>query len=440
MKKLVYLSFLLSGLSVPSLALAQDTFDGSNIKATFELWKGGSPVAGGSVNRVDDEAVAVVGDAATPDFKDFNDSYDDYELWDFDFSGRQITLTYTSIYKQDFDHQYMYTSSKGFHFEDVDNQLNDIVGVSLDASSEVFGFDPAKITFDADNIYIDLEGSMCHIAGMASMPDCANPGGRTGTGYDNQLKLMVAFAGGGASPAPGPAPMIGFANQVAIGLWWNPEKAGQGYSVHQIGNQMAMVWYTYKEDNTPTWYLASGPKNGDGWQAELKQYQWDGAQAVPTTVGTVSIQFMSAESGTLDWQLGGQSGKESISLFPIPGAADANRTGLLYDLGRPGWGWSVMRRGNVEASALYFYDQAGAPRWALGNNGGVDDASGYALSTYQGTCPSCNFVAATASPAGSMNRQFTSDKTAILTTNIVLPQPLSGDWSLQEVAVNKADQ
>ena len=439
MRKFITLSLLLPGLSISSLAIAQDTFEGSRIKATFELWNSQSPGAGGTLNRVDDEAVAIVGNSTTPDFKDFNDSFDDYELWDFDFSGQQITLTYTSIYKQDFDHQYMYTSSKGFHFEDIDNTLNDIVGVSVDASSELFGFSPKLITFDANNIYIDLYGSMCHIAGMASMPDCANPGGRTGTGYDNQLKLTVAFAKGGTSD---PVPAIGLADQAAIGLWWNPKKAGQGYSVHQIGDQMAIVWYTYKEDNTPIWYLASGSKKGDSWQAELKQYQWDGTQTMATQVGTVSIQFSSAESGLLNWQLAGKSGQDEISLFQLsPGAAiDSERTGLLYDLNQPGWGWSVIRQGNVEASALYFYDQMGQPRWALGNNSGDGNATSYALSTYQGTCPSCNFEVATASPAGSMSRQFTSPSTATLTTNITLPQPLSGEWILQAVVVNKADQ
>lgn len=440
MKKLISLSFLLSGLSISSWGVAQDTFDGSRIKATFEIWRGQSPGAGGSIIGVDDEATGVVSDETAPDFKGFNSRYDDYELWDIDFSSRQITLTYTSIYKQDFDHQYMYTNSKGFHFEDIDNKLNDIIGVSLDSSSELFGFSPARISFDANNIYIDMKGSMCHIAGMASMPNCANSQSSTGTGYDNQLKLNVEFAG--STRSSDPIPVSGWANQAVSGLWWNPKKAGQGYSVHQIGNQMAVVWYTYKEDNTPIWYLASGLKNDDSWQAELKQYQWDGVRAAATSVGTVSIQFNSAESGTLNWQLAGKTGQETINLFQLsPGAAiDSERTGLMFDPNQPGWGWSVIRQGNVEASALYFYGQDGQPRWALGNNGGVANANNYALSTYQGTCPSCDFVAATPSPAGSMSRQFNSPSTATLTTDITLPQPLSGIWLIQGAEVSKADQ
>jgi hypothetical protein len=65
----------------------------------------------------------------------------------------------------------MANSTKGFHFQDSEGILSDIIDVKvMDTQFAPFGFDPDLISFDKDNIYVDLDGSMCHLIAMASMP------------------------------------------------------------------------------------------------------------------------------------------------------------------------------------------------------------------------------------------------------------------------------
>ncbi len=178
-------------------AQADLVFDGVEVTTTWEYWNGASPGAGGSLVAVTDTDVTVVSDTTDPDVSDFHSSTGtDYELWDVDFWEDEVRLTYTSIYVQDFDHQYMYLSPVGFHFEDVSDELPEIVGVTVDSSYAPFGFDPDKVTFDENNIWVDLQGSMCHFGSMGSMPDCGNPS--SPTGYDNEIIVIVTTV-----PEPG---------------------------------------------------------------------------------------------------------------------------------------------------------------------------------------------------------------------------------------------
>jgi hypothetical protein len=73
----------------------------------------------------------------------------------------------------------------GFHFSDALNNINDIIGVDMGSSSGN-SFDPSLITFDANNIFINL-------AGMDYFPD-------------SSINLSVAFAPG-STPVPVPASM-----------------------------------------------------------------------------------------------------------------------------------------------------------------------------------------------------------------------------------------
>ena len=187
----------LIGLGVASTASA--TFEGKQINVRWEIWNKTNPGKGGSVLAVRDERDVVASSAAVPDIKDFHRLHNDFELWDIDFTANQIEMKYTSIAVRDFDHQYMYMSSRGFHFEDTENNLPDIVNVTVDKRFAPFGYNADLVSFDANNIYVGLKGSMCHTEAMNSMPTCTNPA--SPTGYDNHIKLNVQFANSTAPAA-----------------------------------------------------------------------------------------------------------------------------------------------------------------------------------------------------------------------------------------------
>lgn len=184
---------------------AHASFDGTSVTATWEMWSGSSPGAGGSLLAVTDTEVFVASDSSSPDVLDFHDSPGTTtELWDIDLQGSSIVLTYTSIEAQDTDHQYMYMMPVGFHLSFTG--LADIASVSVDTSFAPHGFDPLKVDFAASEIWVNLQGSMCHYHDMGGgmgggmeggmgggmgggMPDCHNM--MSPTGYDNQISLTV---------------------------------------------------------------------------------------------------------------------------------------------------------------------------------------------------------------------------------------------------------
>ncbi|SHN93561.1 hypothetical protein BHECKSOX_477 [Bathymodiolus heckerae thiotrophic gill symbiont] len=119
--------------------------------------------------------------------------------WDIDFNQNRIELTYTSIEAEDGQYRYLYLKSKGFHFHDMHNSLPEIINVTVDDTFAPHGFHPELVTFDADNIYVNLRDSMVLNEDMTGathdnrpLPDGHNPS--SPTGFDNRMILKVEFA------------------------------------------------------------------------------------------------------------------------------------------------------------------------------------------------------------------------------------------------------
>ncbi|MDG2333574.1 MAG: PEP-CTERM sorting domain-containing protein [Myxococcota bacterium] len=179
-------------LLVAFVGTANANFDGSSMTVSWEFWNTASPGQGGSLIAATDTTTLTASDANSPDISGFHTSTgNDFELWDVDFQGDTITLTYTSIYAQDHDHQYMYMMPVGFHISDAGAGLSPFASVSVDTSFAPMNFDPAKVAFDDDDIWVSLQGSMCHydMMGGGMMP-CDNA--LSPTGYNNQIVLNVS--------------------------------------------------------------------------------------------------------------------------------------------------------------------------------------------------------------------------------------------------------
>ncbi|MDE0884985.1 MAG: hypothetical protein OSB70_05585 [Myxococcota bacterium] len=180
----------LSGSSGVARAPGASPFQGEEVTATWEYWTGASPGAGGTDLFTSDTVVFTAEDSVDPDWAGFHTSTGTlYELWDIDFWEDEIRLTFTSAAANQLHYEYMYFSPVGFHFEDTSGQWPAITNVTVDTHIAPFGFNPANVTFDDDNIWVDLAGSMCHLASMGSMPACQNP--LSLTGYDNEVVLIV---------------------------------------------------------------------------------------------------------------------------------------------------------------------------------------------------------------------------------------------------------
>ncbi|OQK18337.1 hypothetical protein AU255_11125 [Methyloprofundus sedimenti] len=194
-KPLTVSSLLLAGIATSPFALAHGSFDEHYVNVKFELWNSDDVT---SLKEIRNEQDVFASDYYYPDELDFFVSTEDvdYFNWNIDFNQQTIELTYFSIELAeigDSSYQYIYDSPQGFHFQDSEDNLPDIINVTVETSFAPYGLDPKLVTFDKDNIYVNLNGSMCLYIAMPGKPDCTNPDNLT-TGYNNQIKLHVDFA------------------------------------------------------------------------------------------------------------------------------------------------------------------------------------------------------------------------------------------------------
>lgn len=220
---------------------------------------------------------------------------------------------------------------------------------------------------------------------------------------------------------------------VKEGLWLIPDKPGSGFDIQVTSNNdLFMTWYTYTLNETPIWYLASGPLNGNTWHADIFEYTWDGSTAIPSRSGNARLTFQDTTHASLTWTLNTGNGTADIEYFTFA-QGDTTSSGTWYEPARPGYGLTHIQQGATQVNVLYFYDQAGNPRWVLGSAPAT--ASTTSMDSYRGTCPVCPFERSIASSSGTVTASFTNQLRGTLSTDIVLPSPLLGSWRIFDATI-----
>lgn len=107
-------------------------------------------------------------------------------------------------------------------------------------------------------------------------------------------------------------------------LWWNPSEPGWGLNViHQNGIIFATL-YVYDAAGTPHYYSASETRGtGSSFSGPLFETRGTHFAVTPynvgahsaTAVGTLTLTFSTANSGTLTYNVGGSSVSKTITRF-----------------------------------------------------------------------------------------------------------------------------
>ena len=192
LKKLAVPSLLLAGVAMSPLVSAQGSFDGHDVNVSFELWELNEKNDIIKVLALINEQDVNASDSNSPDIEGFEALEGENQAWDIDFREQKVYMTFTSIEFQDMEHQYMYMQPLGFHFKDDADTLSDILYVDVNDQYAPSFYNKDLVRYDADNIHINLKGSMCHIDGMGSMPKCDNPD--SPTGFNNTIVANILFA------------------------------------------------------------------------------------------------------------------------------------------------------------------------------------------------------------------------------------------------------
>lgn len=247
----------------------------------------------------------------------------------------------------------------------------------------------------------------------------------TGTAvFDGSISVGLTTAGDLAAPRSG--------------AYFNPARDGAGAFLFNADDNLGFLWYTYLQDGSPTWYIASAPRPAaaDGqWRAPLFRARWNGSEAPLTAVGEVLLTKLDATSFQFGWNLDGESGSERYVFIdgggcPRQDGANFDINGFWFNPAQPGYGYSVNAFPAVETNGAYFFDANGIGRWALGS---VSPFGGTTLSfdLRRGACPLCDYAAPTVSSnIGTLVRSYSSTGAGSMRLDLTLPPPLSGRWQV----------
>ena len=173
------------------------------------------------------------------------------------------------------------------------------------------------------------------------------------------------------------------------GLWWNPETSGNGLDVHLSGNTLGLLWYTYREDGSATWYVAGGDFNADGVvEAELLEPTWGEGGLSTEVIGSIKVTRQHAERAAFEYRIGTEEG--SWSIVPVQYTAkrpEVDPSGAYYLPESSGFGLSVDQFGELQTAVYYAFDAQGKAQWLLG----VREGNGEAITfeRFHRSCPRC---------------------------------------------------
>jgi hypothetical protein len=204
------------------------------------------------------------------------------------------------------------------------------------------------------------------------------------------------------------------------GHYFNPERPGHGLFLDFAGDQWVMVWYTYLQDGTPTWYYSQGPSpavDQAQWTVDLMRVTRPfGAPTVAVAAGSATLTILpgpatSSPKLAFGYNLDGDAGWETLTRLgddrcPMWNGQPLDASGHWYAPANNGAGMSAQLLPNTEVHAVYDYDFAGYPRWLIGQKDFDPAAQAVTLQQLAGFCPTCAVRPVTSQPVGVLLRTF----------------------------------
>lgn len=224
-------------------------------------------------------------------------------------------------------------------------------------------------------------------------------------------------------------------------LWWNSPAAsesGWGINLNHQGDIIFATLFTYDASGAPLWlFLSHGAKQSDGsftgdlystTGAPFNANPWLASQTVATKVGTMTLAFDTASTGTLTYVYNGITVNKRImrELFSTPTTCTpttgdrstaTNYQDLWWNPNESGWGINVTQQGSIAFATLFDYDANGNPIWFFLSNGPETSPGIFSGQLYTARGPVFNaspWTPITTTQVGTMTLNFTSGNTGIL--------------------------
>lgn len=221
------------------------------------------------------------------------------------------------------------------------------------------------------------------------------------------------------------------------GSYYNPNRSGHGVFIYPGGTDWAVIWYTYLQDTTPTWYYMQGAKPGvDGiWKGQIYRAVWNGTTKSHTVIGEAQITVTGTNTFNFHYNLDGQTGSEPMSAYvtgcPQFNGSDLNISAHWYNPAESGFGYSFQVNPTYEFVANFLYDGQGVSRFLVAERGGnySSASESFALEQIGGFCPLCTAVPTTRTTVGTFSRTYSTNNIVSVGTNVTFANGVPGSWN-----------
>lgn len=219
------------------------------------------------------------------------------------------------------------------------------------------------------------------------------------------------------------------------GLWWDPQRPGHGLLLQRDGGQWLALLHTYDADGAPIWYRTRLRAEGAGLESDaagLVAQRGGAGSAAAEAVEAAGRLALRRDPDAIDAACAGaapaspptaraafelelRGRKASWCLQPFrfapPGLPRVAARGLYgADPGDPRWGVYVETQGTGDharsLAILYYFDDDGLPRWALGSGLSRHGASELELRRFHASCIGCAARAGADQAAGTLLLRF----------------------------------
>ncbi|MFK8011900.1 MAG: choice-of-anchor B family protein [Marinicellaceae bacterium] len=203
---------------------------------------------------------------------------------------------------------------------------------------------------------------------------------------------------------------------IQTGLWYDRNKNGHGFAIEPVGrdNLYYTLFYSYKDDGTPEWYSSlstfeNGTLNINSESNSLLRTNYNFSvdpavnspividKSVGTNILSISFdsenaaqsEFCNGERGDIlalaSWQLGDQQDTWCIEpIVSVENTPSPNFGGTWWaGFQDAGWGLSVSFLNDTLIAIVYYYDNNGRPRWAIGQQNNFEIGNEINLDLFQ---------------------------------------------------------
>jgi hypothetical protein len=212
-------------------------------------------------------------------------------------------------------------------------------------------------------------------------------------------------------------------------IWWNPNESGWGITIADHETQLFAVWYTYRADGRPVWFVIPGGTFTQGkrlFQGDIYQTtgpsnaapSFDASLVTRRVVGTASFDFappgLAAGTALFTYSMGGATQTKQIYRQPFGNAAPrwgTDLTDIWWNAAESGWGLTLAQHGNNVFGVWFTYDTDGEPLWVVMPGVTFSSATAFSGELYTTTGP---HFAATPFDANRVTRTLAGSATVIV--------------------------